>query len=556
MTYSMKTINIHSLMGVLLLAGIMLTGCTKDNTMDEIVKPAEQEKTTDDFIKALKAIDGVRNVEAKTTASGEETVYYFYFRQPINHANPDAGTFDQQVAISFKGYDKDVVLHTHGYTIYDISNFYRDDLSTHLGANQVNVEHRYFGNSLPEPADSPSYTYFNAEQEAYDLHAIVQILKKNLFKTGKWASTGTSKDGITSALYAYYSDQNGWNDIDLFVPFCAPFLPGSTAADGTFTCMDTRIGNYQDQVCGTGYAAGSLEAIACQRLHDIPYYICTNKTLRNACNKYTLASDPTSYRKILDQYNQHSPMSTGDLEKDITALTISTYVGNLFSKFSYVQFPLWVKLVPDPAKAITDEKELGNLLTFITMDHEILVDSLKVLNGANVDDDTEETETRSALDVLSVLNDRYSRFWKYINDLRGDNSYPYLIQAFKELGASEYAFLHVDGTFLTPTQVRDVNEIFSVQHQFSGIFRQDEGALMRNFRQWVATESTQNIVFVYAHNDPWTGGRPDETAISQNPKTVMVIDPISVHNDFFLNSSYYTPQTKKVIVDAVNKYMK
>ena len=79
---------------------------------------------------------------------------------------------------------------------------------------------------------------------------------------------------------------------------------------------------------------------------------------------------------------------------------------------------------------------------------------------------------------------------------------------------------------------------------------------MRNFRQWVATESTQNIVFVYAYNDPWTGGRPDETAISQNPKTVMVIDPIAVHNDFFLNSSYYTPQTKKVIVDAVNKYMK
>lgn len=86
------------------------------------------------------------------------------------------------------------------------------------------------GDSLPEPADNPSYTYFNAEQEAYDLHAIVQMLKKNLFKTGKWASTGT------------------------------------------------------------------------------------NKTLRDACNKYILASDATNYRKILDQYNQHSPMSTGDLE--------------------------------------------------------------------------------------------------------------------------------------------------------------------------------------------------------------------------------------------------
>jgi hypothetical protein len=154
-------------MGVLLLTGIMLTGCTKDNTMDEIVKPAEQEKTTDDFIEALKAIDGVRDVVAETTSSGEETVYYFYFRQPINHANPDAGTFDQQVAISFKGYDKDVVLHTHGYTIYDISNFYRDDLSTHLGANQVNVEHRYFGNSLPEPALYAVLLFFVNDRPAH-----------------------------------------------------------------------------------------------------------------------------------------------------------------------------------------------------------------------------------------------------------------------------------------------------------------------------------------------------------------------------------------------------
>ena len=41
--------------------------------------------------------------------------------------------------------------------------------------------------------------------------------------TGKWLSTGTSKGGITSAFYAYFSEKKGYNDIDVYIPFCAPF---------------------------------------------------------------------------------------------------------------------------------------------------------------------------------------------------------------------------------------------------------------------------------------------------------------------------------------------
>ena len=113
----------------------------------------------------------------------------------------------------------------------------------------------------------------------------------------------------------------------------------------------------------------------------------------------------------------------------------------------------------------------------------------------------------------------------------------------------------MDGTYLTEEQARKVNHLFTTEAKFEGILRQDGGRLMRDFRQWVATESTQNIVFVYAHNDPWTGGRPDDTAISQNPKTMMVIDPIAVHGHYFLDKELYTPATKQAIADAVNKWM-
>ena len=539
----MNTAKIQHLLGSLLLAGILLTGCSKDNSLAETTKTDEKGETTDAFVQALQAIDGVHNVRMEVSENND-TVYYFDFHQLVDHKDPVAGYFDQQVAINFKGYDKDVVLHTHGYTLRDISRYTVDDLTVLLGANQVDVEHRYFGTSQPEPADRASFAYFSAEQQAYDLHTIVQALKQHLFKTSGWASTGTSKDGIASALYAYYSDLNGWSDINLYVPFCAPFMPGSTAADGTFSCMDISPGVYLDQVCGTGYAPGSAEDVACQRLRDIPRYICTDKALRSACNRRIMATKPAEYRKLVEQYNLQSPMSTGNLEKDLTAQTLFTYSECLFVKFSYIQFPLWASLVPDPAKAATDDEELEHLLTFITMDQRALRDSLMAMSRR-------EEQTRNA------STDYYDRLWNYLKSLRSEErTAPYSVQAFMELGANEFAYQYVDGTFLTAQQVRDVNFLFSPQYMFDNVVRQDEGRLMRSFLQWVATETTQPIVFVYAHNDPWTGGRPDDAAVSQNPNVQMVIDPIAVHNDCFLDPYMYAAETKAVITDAVNRYMK
>ena len=61
-------------------------------------------------------------------------------------------------------------------------------------------------------------------------------LKKALITgNGKWLSTGVSKNGMTTAQYAYYDEQNGWNDIDVYVPFVAPFPPQE---------YDLRIGTY------------------------------------------------------------------------------------------------------------------------------------------------------------------------------------------------------------------------------------------------------------------------------------------------------------------------
>ena len=61
-------------------------------------------------------------------------------------------------------------------------------------------------------------------------------LKKALITGGgKWLSTGVSKNGMTTAQYAYYDEMNGWNDIDIYVPFTAPMPPVE---------FDIRIGEY------------------------------------------------------------------------------------------------------------------------------------------------------------------------------------------------------------------------------------------------------------------------------------------------------------------------
>ncbi|MBQ2675390.1 MAG: hypothetical protein IJG07_12050 [Prevotella sp.] len=132
---------------------------------------------------------------------------------------------------------------------------------------------------------------------------------------------------------------------------------------------------------------------------------------------------------------------------------------------------------------------------------------------------------------------------------------PYEIHAFKELGYADLDYSLADGTFLTAQQIKSVNFILCPQYKYQSLYPQDKGKLMRNFRQWVYTENTQPIIFVYAKNDPWTGARPDDAAIQQNPMTKMIIDPIATHNHSFLDRESYTEVSKQAIISALNTYL-
>lgn len=541
----MKHIKIQHLLGAVTMTALLLTGCAKDDSMTDIT-PVKEQSTDDanEIIQALSAVEGITDVELLFSNDDKDSIYSFYFVQPIDHHHPENGTYKQQVSMKFVDYDQDVVLYTHGYAMPTSDDkFFDVDLRKHLKANLVKVEHRYFGLSLPGALGDLDYTFFDAEQQSHDLHNIVQALKQHFFKTGKWVSTGTSKDGITSALYAYYSDLNGWKDIDVFVPFCAPFMPGTTE-NGVFSCMDSSPGTYQTQVCGSGYPEGSDEAVAAMRIKQLYNAICTNQVVRNACIQTVGLVATGSYRKILEQYNNYSPNSTGNLTKDLTALVYNHISDSFFRFFSYVPFSDWATLVPDPVKAATDEDELENLTNFISLSTDALADSISTLKSGK----EKQSITRSS-------DNNYKRLWEYLNEMRYESTMPYEIHAFKELGYADLDYSLADGTFLTAQQIQSVVFILCPQYKYQSLYPQDKGKLMRSFRQWVYTENTQPIIFVYAKNDPWTGARPDDAAIQQNPMTKMIIDPIATHNHSFLDRESYTEVSKQAIISALNTYL-
>ena len=144
------------------------------------------------------------------TPNEYEAAYKLMIKQPLDHSNPTAGHFYQRVWLSHKGYSNPTTIITNGYA-RGSNNI--NEIVTLLDANQLNVEHRYFGESMP---DSLDYQYLTFEQVAQDYHHIRQLFD-NIY-TGKWAASGISKGGTTTIFYKYFFP----NDVDVSIPYVAP----------------------------------------------------------------------------------------------------------------------------------------------------------------------------------------------------------------------------------------------------------------------------------------------------------------------------------------------
>lgn len=165
-----------------------------------------------------------------------------YFNQAQDHNNEDGETFKQQVCILFRGFDRPTIYVTEGYEWRGFKD--NRDLAYNINANIVVVEHRNYGGSHNQ--DWGKWNYQTAKQASDDLHAVYQALKP-LFK-GKWMCSGTSKNGLTSIIYAYHYPQ----DMTMAAAFCTPFKISN---------HDTRFGKYLMEEVGTEEARDMMKIL-------------------------------------------------------------------------------------------------------------------------------------------------------------------------------------------------------------------------------------------------------------------------------------------------------
>jgi hypothetical protein len=162
----------------------------------------------------IKNLPGIISVEKMAPNPFFTEALIIFVKQPLDHLHPGQGTFPQRVILSNLSVDQPVVFITEGYGGgYGTSSNYLNELCSLLKANQLLVEHRFFGKSIP---DSIDWQYMTVENAAADQHHIVELFKSIYSK--KWISTGISKGGETVLYHrALYP-----NDVDISVPYVAP----------------------------------------------------------------------------------------------------------------------------------------------------------------------------------------------------------------------------------------------------------------------------------------------------------------------------------------------
>ncbi|WP_163997775.1 S28 family serine protease [Pyxidicoccus caerfyrddinensis] len=183
-----------------------------------------------DILVALRSIPGLTVVREGTTPLPGARFFVLSYDQPVDHRHPEGARFQQRLTLLHRATQGPMVLASTGYSIGTTAS--RTEPTFLLDANQLRVEHRFFGPSTPVPA---TWEHLTLGQAAADHHRIVTAFKA--LYTGKWVSTGASKGGMTSLYHrALYS-----NDVDATVAYVAPNSFGPS--DPRYIHFLSRVGD-------------------------------------------------------------------------------------------------------------------------------------------------------------------------------------------------------------------------------------------------------------------------------------------------------------------------
>jgi hypothetical protein len=171
-----------------------------------------------DVLAQLTAVEGltVREVPA---VDASQRWFVLEMRQPVDHENPAAGSFDQHMVLLHRDPGALVDMLTFGYSFQGqkpSGDGADTGVTSAFGGNILYVEHRFFGTSKPDPEADPPWQYLTVRQAAADHHHIIEALKP--LYPGRWVTEGASKGGMT----ALYHHRFYPNDVDAVIAYVAP----------------------------------------------------------------------------------------------------------------------------------------------------------------------------------------------------------------------------------------------------------------------------------------------------------------------------------------------
>jgi PS-10 peptidase S37 len=203
--------------------------------------------TPDELLARLRALPGV------TVTPGDAperfSYYVLHFTQLLDHRDPSRGTFQQEVSLLHRDEraPSPLIVYTSGY--WDDERSTPVELTTLLDANQVSIEHRFYGGSRPDTID---WSLLTVDQAAADEHEIIQAL--HTIYEGAFLSVGESKGGITALLHRSFYP----TDVSGTVAYVTPL---------SFTAPDPRYSaQFDNNLIGTSDCRAKVRGLAMEML--------------------------------------------------------------------------------------------------------------------------------------------------------------------------------------------------------------------------------------------------------------------------------------------------
>jgi len=533
--------------------------------------PAESPKTMEEILDILNKnptifINPVLGKGSGMT-EGVDTVT-FYMKQRLDYKQTDTskpnGLLQRVTIIRFVGADQPTVIHTNGYST-DAAGLYLCHLASALGANMIEVEHRYTGYSFPTMDcyeknggflnNKNFWNYNRAEQQSTDIAYVVNTLKKLKIFTGKWVSTGTSKSGMTTTFLAMHHPET----CDVYVPFCAPFCQ----------LMDEDLGYW----AGKGYGDILKETNEA----DYQKWLVSWDRVRNFEKNAKLRAEMIKRKnaEMAASYPLYVPNDTASL-----MLIYRQYVAECFAKASYMHMDDWYDLVPSAVGVNDDVSQAycDSMYLFLTISYDSLQshNDKKNQNAASIkrraDMINRYTDMLNTYDMMNRTQQRRAQGEDPATGL--DSAIysldAYYVQTMYELGnyADDYTMvkdnlmplLGEDGM----KELYDMNLIFN-NSQYKPVAEaiglntttppyKPLDPIGPKVKEFVKSTNAK-MVFVYGGNDPWTQAGIKDEDFSQTNIARFVV-PNGTHNDIVMSPRYSSdPTIGQKIVDKVKEML-